>query len=39
MYKEVMPNDTIISSSSMGTFLMQLENVAEFLALFFPSLT
>ena len=29
----------IISSSSMGTFLMYLENVAEFLALLFSSIT
>ena len=38
MYKEVMSNDPIISSSSMGTFLMYLENMVEFLALLFSSL-
>ena len=38
VYKEVTSNDTIISSSSMGTFLMELENVVEFLALLFSSL-
>ena len=32
------PNATNISSSSMGTFLMQLENVVEFLALYFSAL-
>ena len=39
MYKEMMSNDTIISSSSMGTFLILLENVVEFLALLFSSWT
>ena len=34
VYKEVTSNDTIISSASMETFLMYLENVVEFLALF-----
>ena len=38
VYKEVTSNDTIISSSSMGKFPMQLENVLEFLALLFSSL-
>ena len=37
--KEVTSNDTIILSSSMGTFLMELENVVEFLQLLFSSLT
>ena len=39
VYKEVTSNDAITSSSSMGTFLMQLENIVEFLALLFSSLT
>ena len=34
VYKEVMSNDTIISSSSIVTFLIELENVVEFLGLF-----
>ena len=38
VYKEVTSNDTIISSFSMGK-MMQLENVVEFLALLFSSLT
>ena len=38
-YKEATLNDTSISSSSMETFLMQLGNVVEFLALLFSSLT
>ena len=33
MYKEVTSNDIIISSSSMETFLIKLENVKEFLLL------
>ena len=37
--KEVTSNDTIISSFSMGTFPMQLENVVEFLVLLFSFLT
>ena len=36
--KEVTSNDTIASSSSMEPFLMQLENMVEFLAIIFSSL-
>ena len=32
-------NDAIVSSSSMGTFLIELENMVEFLVLLFSSLT
>ena len=39
VYKEVTPKDNIISSSSMVTFLMQLENLVNFLALLFSSQT
>ena len=35
VYKEVTSNDTIALSYLMGTFLMLLENVVEFLALLF----
>ena len=35
LYKEMTANDTIILSSSIGTFLTWLENVVEFLALLF----
>ena len=39
VYKEVTSNDVIISSSSMGTFMMCLENVVASLILLFSSLT
>ena len=39
VHKEVTPNDTIFPSPSMGTFLMQYENMVEFLALLFSYLT
>ena len=38
VYKEVTSNDAIISSSSMGTFMMCLENVVASLILLFSSL-
>ena len=34
VYKEVTSNDTIISSTSIVTFLIELENVVEFLGSF-----
>ena len=39
VYKEVTSNDAIISSSSMGTFMMCLENVVASLILLLSSLT
>ena len=38
VFKEMISDDTIISSSSIGAFLMQLENVVVFLALLFSTL-
>ena len=39
VYMDVTSNGTIISPSSMGPFLIQLENLVEFLAFLFLSLT
>ena len=39
VYNDVTSNNSIISSSSMETILMELGNVAEFFVLLFSSLT